>query len=103
MGVADPTLFALILLIINGGLQWIRELRKGKLTSGNGKDLTEIKTDIKSVDRKVDSFGLKMVEIKTAVDGQKTNCATTIKRFDQAISNQNKELMSLAKNSGRKR
>ena len=100
MGVVDPTLFALILLIINGGALWIRELRKGRITSGNGKDLTEIKADIKSVDRKVDGFGLKMVEIKTAVEGQKTNCATTIQRFDKAIGDQNQTLINLA---GRKR
>ena len=100
MEVGNPTLYALVLLIINGGLQWIRELRKGKVTSGNGKDLTEIKTNIKSVDTKVDRLGLKMVEVATAVDGQKTQCTATIKRFDKAIGDQNQTLINLA---GRKR
>ena len=100
MGVADPTLYALILLIINGGLQWIRELRKGRLTSGNGKDLTEIKADIKSFDKKVDILGQKMVGVKTAVESQGTQCSATIKRFDKAIGDQNQTLINLA---GRKR
>ena len=100
MEVGTTTLFALAVLIINGGIQWIRELRKG---NGNGKDLKEIKDKIDCVDKKVGETKLKMVEVKTAVGAQKTQCAATVKRFDRVISDQNKELISLAKESGRKR
>ena len=99
MEVGTTTLFALAVLIINGGIQWIRELRKG---NGNGKDLKEIKDKIDCVDKKVGETKLKMVEVKTAVGAQKTQCAATVKRFDRTISEQNKELISLAKNGGRR-
>ena len=100
MEVGTTTLFALAVLIINGGIQWIRELRKG---NGNGKDLKEIKDKIDCVDKKVGETKLKMVEVKTAVGAQKTQCAATVKRFDKTIADQNKELIALAKNGGRRR
>ena len=99
MEVGTTTLFALAVLIINGGIQWIRELRKG---NGNGKDLKEIKDKIDCVDKKVGETKLKMVEVKTAVGAQKTQCAATVKRFDKTIADQNKELIALAKNGGRR-
>ncbi len=100
MEVGNTTLFALTVLIINGGIQWIRELRKG---NGNGKDLKEIKDKLDCVDKKVGETKLKMVEVKTAVGAQKTQCAATVKRFDKTIADQNKELIALAKNGGRRR
>lgn len=107
MEVADPTLYAVILLIINGGLQWIRELRKGRLTSGNGKDLKEIKESINlfdgkltAIDSKVGETTVKIAEVKTAVNLQKSQCSATIQRFDKAIGDQNQTLINLA---GRKR
>ncbi len=99
MEVGTTTLFALAVLIINGGIQWIRELRKG---NGNGKDLKEIKDKIDCVDKKVGETKLKMAEVKTAVGAQKTQCAATVKRFDKTIADQNKELIALAKNGGRR-
>ena len=98
-----PAVYALILLVINGGALWIRELRKGKITNGNGKQLSEIIEKIGLVDKKVGETKLKIVEINTAVGEQKTQCTLTVKRFDKAISDQNKELISLAKNGRRRR
>ncbi len=98
----SPTLYALALLIINGGVQWIRELRKGRITNGNGKQLEDIKESLTTIGDKVGETNIHLASVKTAVGSQKTQCAATVKRFDQAISDQNKELISLAKNGGRR-
>ena len=101
------TLFALILLLINGGLQWIREMKKGSTWRSNGKDLKVIKDSIKSVGEKVDCLDgkvgdtkVKIAEMKTAVLAQKEQCGKTVDRFDAAITNQYDHLIKLAK--GRK-
>lgn len=109
MEVGNTTLYALALLIINGGIQWIRELRKGKNENGNGKHLEEIKETIglcdgklTAIDQKVGETNIQVAKIKTAVSSQKTQCAATVKRFDKTIADQNKELISLAKERGRR-
>lgn len=110
MEVGNVTLYALIILIINGGVQWIREARRGKVTNGNGKHLEEIKETmalcdgkLTAINEKVGQTNIQVAKIKTAVGGQKTQCVATIKRFDKTIGDQNKELISLAKEQGRKR
>lgn len=110
MEVGNTTLYALIILIINGGVQWIREIRKGKSVNPNGRHLEEIKETVKNsnskltaIDGKVGETNIQVAKIKTAVNSQKTQCAATVKRFDKAISDQNKELIGLAKESGGKR
>ena len=94
---SNTALFALGLLIINGGLQWIRELKKG---NNNGKHLEEIKESIGNVDTKVGETKIEIAKVSTAVNAQKTQCATTVKRFDKAISDQGQQIINLA---GRKR
>lgn len=103
MEIGNPTLFALVLLIINGGALWIREWRKHRTWAKNGDDLKEIKGQVKTIDEKVDCIDKKVGETKVAVDDQKTQCAATVTRFDKAISDQNRTMISLAKNTGRKR
>ncbi len=107
MEVGTTTLFALAVLIINGGIQWIREIRKG---NGNGKDLKAIKksisnfdTKLTSIDGKTGETNIQVAQVKTVVSAQKTQCAATVKRFDKTIADQNKELIALAKNGGRRR
>lgn len=102
--------FGLIALIINGVLIWIRELKKGKISNGNGKHLEEIKETMSlcegkltAIDGKVGETNIQVAKINTAVNSQKSQCSATIKRFDKAIGDQNRELISLAKDSGRKR
>lgn len=110
MEVGTLTLYALITLIISGVLSWIREWKKYRTWSKNGEALEEIKTDVKdtndkidAVDQKVGETNVKIAGIKTAVNAQKTQCTATITRFDKAIGDQNKELIALAKEQGRKR
>lgn len=100
----NATLFALTLLIINGGLQWIREMKKGRSWRTNGKDLKEIKDDIKvcaekltCLDGKVGETTIRIAEVKVSVDAQKEQCGKTVGRFDAAITNQYDHLMKLAK------
>lgn len=97
------TLFALILLVINGGLQWIRELAKNKTLNENGNALGEIKSQISTVDSKVDCMDkkvgetkVKMAEIKAAVSAQEKQCKATVMRFDKAISDQGQHIVKLA-------
>ena len=90
---ANPMTIGIILLIINGGVQWIRELRKPQPWKKNGFALKEIKQKLDCVDKKVG-------ETKVAVDAQKEQCVNTVTRFDKTISDQNRELIKLA---GRKR
>ena len=96
-----------IFVLANVLLFWIREWYKNKTWRKNGKDLKEIKTDVKDTNEKIDAVDGKVGEtnvaiakIKTAVNAQKTQCAATITRFDKAIGDQNQTLIDLA---GRKR
>jgi len=110
MEVGNITLYGLIALIISGVLSWIREWRKHGTWKKNGNDLTEIKSDVKEthkkidcVDKKVGETKVKIAEVKTAVNAQKTQCSSTVKRFDKAISDQGKQILDLARNQGGKR
>lgn len=96
MQIGNTTLYALILLIINGVLLWIREWRKHRTWNKNGEDLKEIKNQVKAVDEKVDCIDKKVGETKVAVDDQKTQCAATVTRFDKTIADQGKEIIRLA-------
>jgi len=98
------TIYGLIALIINGVALWIREWRKHRTWSKNGDDLKEIKDDVKTMNGKVDTVDgkvgaatVKIAEVKTALEGQAKHCKQTVTRFDKAIGDQNKELISLAK------
>jgi len=103
MQIGNTTLYALILLVINGVLLWIREWRKHRTWAKNGNDLKEIKGQVKAVgdkvdciDRKVGETKVSMAEVKTAVNDQKEQCTKTVNRFDKAISDQGKEIIQLA-------
>lgn len=94
-------------IIANVLLFWIREWRKHQTWKTNGNDLKEIKEDVKlnndkmeGIDEKVDDTMVKIAEIKTAVNAQKSQCKQTVNRFDKAISDQNQQIINL---SGRKR
>lgn len=96
-----------LFVVANTAVFWIREWRKHHTWNKNGIALMEIKDNIKTVDKKVgyldEKMGetkVKIAEIKTAVDAQKMQCATTVKRFDKAISDQGQTIIDLA---GRKR
>lgn len=98
------TLYGLIALIINGVLMWIREWRKHATWSANGDDLKEIKEDVKTTNGKIDCIDGKVgetkvviAEVKGIVTTQSKHCKQTVERFDKAIGDQNKELISLAK------
>lgn len=104
MEVGTTTLYAILLLLVNGGVQWIREWRKHRTWSKNGKELNEIKNQLKTangkidcVDRKMGEAKVKIAEVKTAVNAQKEQCVATVKRFDEALRDQQKELLAQAK------
>ena len=93
-----------IFVLANVLLFWIREWYKHKTWSKNGNDLKEIKTDVKDtndkvacVDKKVGEAKVKIGEVKTAVDSQKSQCSSTIKRFDKAIGDQYQHIIDLAR------
>jgi len=107
MDPSSMTLYALFLLIINGGIQWIRELKRGNNKEGNGKMLKEIKENIGEFNDKIEQVEnavrksiVKIAEINTAIKAQKTQCKQTVDRFDKTISDQNEHIIELA---GRKR
>lgn len=89
-----------LFVVANTAVFWIREWRKHHTWNKNGIVLMEITNSIKKMDEKVGETKVKIAEVKTAVDAQKTQCVATVKRFDNAISDQNKTLINLA---GRKR
>lgn len=92
-----------LFVVANTAVFWIREWRKHHTWNKNGIVLIEITNSIKRVDEKVGETKVKIAEVKTAVDAQKTQCAATVKRFDNAISGQGQQIIDLAKNSRRKR
>lgn len=89
-----------LFVVANTAVFWIREWRKHHTWNKNGIVLMEITNSIKKVDEKVGETKVKIAEVKTAVDAQKTQCAATVKRFDNAISDQGQQIIDLA---GRKR
>lgn len=89
-----------LFVVANTAVFWIREWRKHHTWNKNGIVLMEITNSIKRVDEKVGETKVKIAEVKIAVDAQKTQCATTVKRFDKAISDQGQTIIDLA---GRKR
>lgn len=100
-------LIAVAFIVLNTAGFWVREWLKHRTWNKNGKVLEEIKADIKSTHKKVDCVDTKVGEtkieiakVKTAVNSQKTQCAATVKRFDDTISKQNQQIISLA---GRKK
>ena len=90
---------ALVVLHIGG--TWLREYRKHKTWSANGKDLKEIKGDVKEVKKEQGEQGKKMAAISQSVDDQKTHCHQTVNRITQGMSEFNKELLTQAKNRKR--
>ena len=93
-----------IFVLANILLFWVREWLKHKTWNKNGKDLTEIKGDIKvcadkltCMDGKMNETTVTIAEVKTAVNAQKEQCGKTVDRFDAAINNQYDHLIKLAK------
>jgi len=98
-----------IFVLANVLLFWVREWTKHKTWNKNGKHLREIKAEVKDtnekincVDKKVGETNIKMAEVKTIVDAQGKHCRNTVNRFDKAISEHNKTIINLARNTGRK-
>ena len=98
-----------IFVLANVLLFWIREWYKNKTWRKNGNHLREIKAEVKNtndkidcVDKKVGQTNIKMAEVKTVVDAQGKQCRNTVNRFDRVISEHNKTIISLARNTGRK-
>jgi len=95
---------AVIFIVLNTAGFWVREWLKHKTWNKNGKDLTEIKGDIKvcadkltCMDGKMNDTKVTIAEVKTAVNAQKEQCGKTVDRFDAAINNQYDHLIKLAK------
>jgi len=93
--------------VVNTAAFWIREWLKHRTWNKNGKALKEIKADIKSthdkvdcVDKKVGETKVEVAEINVAVKEQKTQCATTVRRFDEAIRDQGHQIVDLAGKKG---
>ena len=83
---------------------WFREWRKHKTWNKNGKVLTHIEKKIDDIDEKMEEIDdqvgettVKMTQIGTIVSEQKQQCTKTVKRFDEAMRDQAKEMMRLAK------
>ena len=98
-----------IFVLANVLLFWIREWYKHKTWSKNGSDLKEIKDDVKltngkvnCIDKKMGQTNIKIAEVKTVVDAQGKQCRNTVNRFDRVISEHNKTIINLARNTGGK-
>ncbi len=92
-----------LVVIANVLLFWVREWKKHQTWKTNGKDLKEIKEDVKSnntkiegVDDKVGQVTVKIAEVKTAVSSQTKHCKQTVQRFDKTIGDQNQAIIDLA-------
>lgn len=83
--------------VINVSAFWVREWKKHRTWSKNGKDLTEIKADVKDVKGKVDGVKTDVTKIKTLQDAQTKVCESTVRRFDNALLMSQKELLEIAK------
>ena len=88
---------AITFIALNVIAFWFREWRKAKTWRANGKDLKEIKGDIKKIEEKQGKVAVELGKVGEAVNGQKDQCAKTVSRFDEEIRDQRKELLDLAK------
>ena len=93
-----------LFIIGNTLIFWYREWMKNRTWKKNGKALDEIKVSVDNVNEKIDEIDdkvgqntVKLTEIVTTVNEQKQQCTKTVKRFDQAIRDQGKEMLELAK------
>ena len=84
-------------VVINVSGFWYREWRKHKTWKANGKDLTVIKREVKSVGGKMNRANKDITIIKTKQDEQTRMCESTVKRFDTAITSQQEQLVEIAK------
>ena len=111
---AGATIGGAIFVLANVLLFWVREWLKNKTWRKNGNELgakvDEIKTttllfthSLERINDNVGEINVSMAEVKTAVNTQSKQCSKTVTRFDKAMGDQNKELISLAKESGRRR
>lgn len=98
----------IILLVINGGVQWIREWKKSKVSKTNGDDLheikedvSEVKGDVKEMKETVNKTDLNLAKVEQSVKDQKVQCGKTVTRFDEAIRDQGKEILKIAGGSRR--
>lgn len=71
---------------------------KDRRQTGNSDNgaLKRIEKSLKCVDKKVGAAVIEIVEVKTIVNEQKSQCTKTVARFDEAITNQNKALLDIA-------
>ena len=90
---------ALVVLHIGG--TWLREYRKHRTWRANGKDIGEIKQDVKAVKEEQISQGKEISAMAQSVNDQKENCKVTVGRITQSMSDFNKELLAQAKNKRR--
>ena len=100
----SPELGGGIFIGVNILLFWFREWLKHRTWDKNGKALDEIKVSINTVNGKVEAIDdkvgeqtVKMTEIATTVEGQKSQCTKTVKRFDEAMQTQAGQILDLAK------
>ena len=100
----SPELGGGIFIVVNILLFWFREWLKHRTWNKNGKALDEIKVSINTVNGKVEEIDdkvgeqtVKMTAIATTVEGQKSQCTKTVKRFDEAMQTQAGQILDLAK------
>jgi len=67
---------ALVVLHIGG--TWLREYRKHRTWRANGKDIGEIKQDVKAVKEEQISQGKEISAMAQSVNDQKENCKVTV-------------------------
>ena len=99
---ANAELYALLLLVINGGALWIREGRKNRTWRSNGNSLKEIKLKLECMDKKIGETKVAVTEVNTKVTEQKDQCTKTVVRIDNAINVHNQQILDLAQNRGGK-
>ncbi|MBU2685819.1 MAG: hypothetical protein KKF27_21470, partial [Gammaproteobacteria bacterium] len=102
------TWIGIVALIVMNTFSLIREQLKQKAVKKQNGSVDEIKDVIKRVDTKIDSLAIKVekneveaAKVSVGIDGIKVNCASTITRFEKAITDNQNMVIDLIKERGK--
>ena len=92
-------LIGLMGLVLSNIGMWAREIYKHKDWKQKNGDIGDIKEIVNSIDNKTDDIDKGLAEVKTEVLGIKSNCLTTVGRFEKGLATHSQQILDMAKNN----
>ena len=94
----DPAQIGILTTLLGGAFVYVlRERSKWKIEKLNNGNLEKILKTVDNIDEKTDLLITDLAIVDTEVTAHKKYCDDTTKRFNQAINNNRKEILDMAK------